>query len=190
MRDYLFCLIVIVLLAMPASAGDRGFYVGGGLGLPSFDEADFNPEYGTLRYQEESFGFKVFGGYQIIKFLAVEAGHTDYGNVMKRETTAWLVHKRMNVGIHTWDASVVGLLPLGPKVGLFGKVGVASWNADVRVGTTNETEDQSRDGTDMTYGLGVDILFKKLGVRFEGDWLMIPDTNGAFMISVNLTYHF
>jgi len=190
MRDYLLCLIVIVVLAMPASAGDRGFYVGGGFGLPTFDEADFNHEYGTLRYQEESFGFKVFGGYQIIKYLAVDVGYTDYGSVTKRETTAWLVHSKMTVGIHTWDASVVGLLPLGRTVSLFGKVGGASWNADVRVGTSDETEDQSRDGTDVTYGLGLDILFKKLGVRVEGDWLMIPDTNGAFMLSVNLTYHF
>jgi len=183
--------IVFVAMAVPASAGDRGFYVGGGLGFSSFDPDDFNPDYGDLRFEEENFGLKVFGGYQILRFLAVEVSYNDFGNVKRwQQHELQLHHQELNVGINAFDASVVGILPVGKKVDLFAKVGVASWDADIRLSIDHVTEDQSISGTDVTFGVGIDFLFKKLGVRFEADWLEISDTNGAFMITVNLTYHF
>ena len=200
MKKHLIFVVLICVasvLAAPAAAKEPGFYVGAGFGLPTFDLADFNPEYANLRFEEKSFGFKVFGGYQIFKYLGVEAAYTDYSTITRRETAQTMVDQELNVGIQTWDVSAVGTLPLGRKTDAFARIGYASWNADVlltlndvRDPSNNVREDQGRDGTDLCYGLGLDFRFKKLGIRVEGDWQEIPDTGGAFMIGAALTYHF
>jgi OOP family OmpA-OmpF porin len=192
-------LVTVVLLAAaaPAFAIDNGFYVGGGLGFPSWDVGDFNDEYSNLRFEDSSFGYKLFGGYRILEYLAVEAGYTNWGTVKTYETSVLRIDEELRVEIDGWDASVVGILPLSKKTDLFAKVGVSSWNAAVRV-TVDDTrqsadpivEDQSRDGTDLTFGAGLDFLFNKLGARLEMGWLRISDTDGQFMFCASLTYHF
>jgi OOP family OmpA-OmpF porin len=189
MKKLMVLLVMVIAAAAPASALDRGFYLGAGFGFSSFDVGDFYDDYRPLRFEEGNPGFKVFGGYRIFNFLAVEVGYLDYGNITKREGLRGF-NERLSVGIDQWDASVLGVIPLGHKAGLFGKVGAASWDADVLYTADGVPLDLSSSGTDLTYGLGVDFVFKKVGIRVEGDWLDIPDTGGAFMASFNLTYNF
>jgi hypothetical protein len=182
--------IVLAVVAVPCAAAERGFYVGAGFGVSSYDVRDFNEEYADLRFEEDQFGLKLFGGYRFLGYLGVEAGYVDYGTVTRHEVSILRESEELRVAIDSWDASIVGFLSLGKKVDLFGKVGAASWNADVRVTVDGDSDEDNRSGTDLTYGLGIDFRFKKLGMRFEGDWLEIPDTGGAFLLSLNLTYSF
>lgn len=191
MRKHLVCVILLIVAATPALALDRGFYLGAGFGFSSFDVADFNEEYATLRFEDDGFGIKAFAGYQILEYLAVEVAYTKPGKVTMHEVATWLEHQEMSVEISAWDLSVVGTLPVGSKVNLFAKLGAASWDADVKVRLDDVVaEDHSRDGTDLIVGLGVDLVFKKLGVRVEADWLNMSDTNGAILLTGNLTYRF
>lgn len=190
MKKLMFLLVVVVVAAAaPASALDRGFYLGAGFGFSSFDVGDFYDDYQPLSFEGGNPGFKVFGGYQIFKYLAVEVGYLDYGRVTKHEGLRG-VNEKISVNINQWDGSVLGVIPVGHSVGIFAKVGAASWNTDVSYTADNNTQDLSSSGTDLTYGVGIDIVFKKVGIRAEGDWLDIPDTTGVFMVSFNLTYSF
>lgn len=183
-------LVIIVAVAMPASAIEKGFYVGAGFGVSSFDIGDFYDDYQPLHFYETNPGFKFFGGYRILQYLAVEAGYSDFGDQTRHEGLRQVGNQEIEVGINQWDVSALGLLPVSKKVSLFAKIGAASWNTDVRVVEGTETYDLSDSGTDITYGLGIDFLFKKVGMRVEGDWLDIPDTGGVFLVSLNLTYNF
>ncbi len=182
--------MVVVAMAAPAAATDPGFYVGAGLGLTSLDVRDFNPDFADLRFEDESVGFKVFGGYRILKYLAVEAGYTGFGNVRSWEGGNLQFFKEANIDISTWSGYVVGLIPASDKVDFFGKIGYGSWNLDNTTTSDGVTEDQSRSGSDLAFGLGMNFRFKKIGIRVEGEWLEIPDTSGVFMVSTSLIYIF
>jgi OOP family OmpA-OmpF porin len=186
---------VIVLTLMgalcgSASAADRGFYVGGGPALGSYDMGDFYDDYQDLRFGSKTLGFKLFGGYQILKFLAVEGGYASYGSRLQRESVRMIGTQELSVAIDQWDASIVGILPLGSAVKLVGKVGAASWNTDVQVVEGPDSFDLSSSGTDLTYGLGIEFAVKKFGIRVELDEVDIPDTGDVMLISAILSYRF
>lgn len=189
-RNVLMTIVLMAAVAVPVGAAENGFYVGGGLGVSSLDVRDFNPDYADLRFEQEDFGFKLFGGYRVLKYFAVEAGYTDFGNVKMWEGGNLDSYQESNIDVTMWSGYAVGLIPVSEKVDLFGKVGYASWNVDNRVIDVDETEDRSTSGSDPAWGLGINLRFKKLGARFEGDWLNIGDSSGVFLFSVSLTYQF
>jgi len=189
MRKSLVIMVVMAAMAAPAAAADSGFYLGAGFGLSSFDVGDFYDDYAPLNFEEGNPGFTVFGGYRIIKYLAVEVSYLDYGKVTMHEGLRGF-NEALSVSIDQWGGSVLGVIPLSKKVGIFAKVGVASWNTSVYYTAGDDTLDLSDSGTDLTYGLGVDFIIKKIGIRVASDWLDVPDTSGVFMVSFNLTYNF
>lgn len=190
MRKTLLSLVVVAVLAAPAAATETGFYVGAGLGVSSVDMRDFNPDYAGLRFEDDELGFKLFGGFRLLKYFALEASYVDFGNVKAWEGGNIQVYAEANVGISMWSGYAVGLVPVSDKVDFFGKLGYASYDVDSNATASGETEDRSDSGSDLAYGLGVNFLFKKFGARIECDWLKIPDTGGAFLISASLTYNF
>jgi len=190
MRKTLLALVAMAAVATPAAAADLGFYVGAGIGITSLSVEDFNPDYAGLRFKNDAFGYQVFAGYRPLRYLAVEAGYTDFGNIRVWEGGNSNFYKEANVDVSMWGGYAVGLLPLGQKVDLFAKLGYASWNNDNVVNSAGEIEDRSTSGSDLAWGLGVDFNFKKLGIRVGGDWLQIPDSGGVFMLSANLMYRF
>jgi len=173
-----------------ASAADRGFYVGGGVGLQSIHVADFYPDYRPLHFNNKDLGFKLFGGYQILRHLSVEAGYIDYGHRKRWETLRTVGYQEIDVGVAQWDASAVGIFPLGKPARLFAKVGIASWDTDVNAIEGEEHIDLSSSGTDLTYGLGLEFFANSFGIRAEYDAIDVPDGGTASLVSLNLTYHF
>ena len=190
MRKIVFILFVTAVFAAPAAATETGFYIGGGLGISSLDARDFDPDYAHLRFEDEDFGAKIFAGYRPFKYFAVEAGYTDFGNDKVWEGGNAQFYEEADIHVTMWSGYAVGLIPLSGKVDLFGKLGYASWDVDNRVNSRGETEDRSTSGSDLAFGAGVNFRFNKLGARFEGDWLEIPDTSGVFLFSISLTYIF
>jgi hypothetical protein len=189
-KTALLVMVMIAATAASAQAADTGFYVGGGLGISSLDMRDFNPDYADLRFEQQDFGWKLFGGFRPLKYFAVEAGYTDFGNVSVYEGGNLEFYREANVDVTMWTGYAVGLLPVGDKVDLFAKLGYASWNVDNVVQDNEGSEDRSNSGSDLAWGLGINFRFKKFGARVEGDWLDLPDTGGAFLFSASLMYNF
>ena len=190
MKKFALCLMVIfVTVAAPASAENKGFYVGGGVGKSTLDVRDFFPDLDDYRGRQSTFGFKLFGGYRFLDYLAVEAGYTDLGTHETWETASLMLRHRFEVGVNGWNAHAVGLLPLG-TVDLFAKIGVIGWDANLKIGRYDGDETQTLSGTDATYGLGIGFNFKHLFVRGEIEWFSIADAESMFMVSVSLAYRF
>jgi len=190
MRKLVLIVVVIIALAAPASTAETGIYVGGGLGVSSLDVRDFTPEYADLRFEQTDFGVKLFAGWRVSNFFAVEAGYTNFGDVRQWEGGNLESFQEANIGVSMFSAEAIGLIPLSEKVDLYGKLGYASWDSSIQVTTGGETEDLSTSGTDPTFGIGIAMRFKKFGGRVEGDWLQIPDAGTVFLLSVSLTYLF
>jgi hypothetical protein len=104
-----------------------------------------------------------------------------------------------------YQASVLGYLPLGESVELYGKVGAIYWEAEAtgeeRVRTQvppinqipagNDKVATSDDGTDLTVGIGA--IFKTgtpFSVRVQADYFDLDNTDLVMLYTVNAVYSF
>ncbi len=192
MKKSLLCLLVFLVAAsIPASASDTGFYLGAALGSSSIDVLDFYPTLGDS-VEDNDVAYKAYGGYRILKFLAVEAGYVNFGNPQWLERNVQGFRERADVNIKGWDAFVVGILPVGNVVDIYGKLGVFAWDTQIESflqGDVVYTE--SSTGTDTVYGFGIGFwVGPNVTLRGEGEWFEIGDYGSVALYSVNVTYTF
>ena len=138
-----------------ASAQDRIGYAGVGIGNSDLDRGGFG----------DDTGFKIYGGYQFNKWLAIEGAFIDVGDFTSS--------KKGTISIDGFQATALGMVPLGEAFRVFGKAGLFK-----------------NGGTDLTYGLGFE-WGRKIGVRAE--WERFQDVSGGSdvdMISVSAVFSF
>jgi OmpA-OmpF porin, OOP family len=159
----------------PAFAQDTGFYVGGALGQTSFD-VDCA---GTTSCDDEDSSWKIFGGYQFNKNLALEFGYADLGEA----TASVLVPPFTANGAleaTVWELVAVGSLPIADRFSIFGKIGLYRADTDLNVTVPGlGSASESDSNTDLTFGVGARYDFtRNLGVRLE--WQRYQDVGGEF----------
>lgn len=166
---FIFALVAASALAMsPAMAQDTGFYVGAGIG-------DFGVDVGT--FDGSDTGFKAFGGYQFIKYLAAEVEYLDGGTVEDRG---------FEIDVSGFNLSGMGILPVGEKFSLFAKLGMIFWDADL-----GGVERGSDSGEDFSWGVGGGYDFTdQFGMRLEYQGFEIEDTDTVDMISLGASWKF
>lgn len=163
----------LFLASSPALA--QGFYAGGSIGLSSM-EVDVNAFDGT------DVGFKVFGGYRFNDYIAVEGFYTDFGEPDDGP---------LGIDADAFGIEGVGIIPLSEQFELFGKLGLAAWDADF-----TGPGGFSDDGTDLVLGVGVAYKFSpQISARGELEYYDIQADAGPFdvdtyMFSVGLQFNF
>lgn len=183
-KQLLFLALSGALAVTSAQAADTGFYIGGSAGqaeINDFNAADLDAELASLGITSSSStddadtGWKLFAGYKIMKYLAVEGAYANLG-----EGTAHSIITAPAPGVvdttleaEAWTVSALGILPLGESFSLFGRLGVNFWNADVSaVGTgggATAVAAGDDDGTDMVYGAGASYSFTP-NFSVRGEW--------------------
>ncbi|MBN9369846.1 porin family protein [Hydrogenophaga sp. YM1] len=121
-------------------------------------------------------------GYRLWPFLSVE-GHVA-GGVMKDEIKL----NGVNTGIDAKVPSTYGLflkptLPLGERVELFGRVGVARTKLELSAGGINRDD----TGTDTAYGLGVNVHLSPVSY-LQANWMNYHDKDGVKAEGVGIVY--
>jgi OOP family OmpA-OmpF porin len=191
--------------AMSAQAADTGFYVGGSAGqaeVSDFSGADLDAELATLGITSSSStddtdtGWKLFAGYRLMKYLAVEGAYTNFGEATAHSIITSPVSGVVDTTLEAeaWTVSALGILPLGDKFSLFGRLGVNFWNADISaVGTGGGAAaavSDDDDGTDMVYGVGAAYsITKNLSVR--GEWERYDfDDGDVDLLSAGISWNF
>lgn len=196
--------------AMAQVASDSGWYAGGnvgrtaatidddritsglqgqGLGVSSIDDRDRNT------------GYKVFGGYQLNRNFAVEAGFFDLGTFGYTATTVPGGTLGGDIRVKGLNLDLVGMLPLTDKLSALGRVGVTSsrttgnFSATGAAGMPYANGNPSQRGTNYKVGAGLSYAFTdSLSMRLEGERYRINDAVGnkghADMLSVGLVYRF
>lgn len=162
------------------AGGDSGLYLGGGIGRSTVD-TDI-PGGGDL--DGDDFAWKAIVGYNIglVPFvdLAVEGGYVDFG-----EPDDELAGTNIEVEADGWDAFGLLGVNFGP-IGVFGKVGIINWDADIRGGG----QAVSDDGTDAAYGLGVRFQLASFQLRAEAEMFDTGDVDDVYMLSASALYTF
>lgn len=138
-------------LSFGASAAEPvGFYAGAGVGQSMVDEyfAD-----------DEDTGYQVFGGYQFNPYFGLEAAYTDFGDIDAAGGIGRLE-------ADTFSLAAVGTLPFTDRFSGYAKAGFHSWDAELRGTGLGRVDD---DGTDPTYGLGLQYRFTD-NVALRGEY--------------------
>ena len=174
-RKLVFAALIAILLTSVAMAGDTGYYLGGGVSQAYQKVRDSSVD---IKLSGNATGWKVFGGYNFIKFFGVEASYVDFGSV-----------KDQSSGIHVktqataWDAFAVGKIPIG-FVEPFAKIGYAYLDSKASATGLGSASDTSWD---LAYGVGVGFNFAKhMHVRAEYEWFDISPKYSGYKPKVDL----
>jgi len=186
-RSILWLMVCVIAAATPAVAADNGFYIGASIGGSSLDISDFDDELGDIDFSDGDTAYKLFAGYRVLSFLAVEAGYVDFGD--PSDVIGGLEAVDVQVSLTGWDAFAVGILPIGP-VDIFAKVGVISWDADIRAALDDLVDSDSDSGTDAAWGLGVALRLGSFAIRVEGEQFDVDGADNLYLVSAGATFTF
>jgi hypothetical protein len=165
----------VALLACSATAGaaDNGIYLGASLARSMVDI-----DQGLLEVDDDDDGFKIIAGVRPLDWLAIEANYIDFGTARDGAVSA---------ENDAFSAYAVGFFTLGP-VDLFGKLGLVKSDASVRVRGLGEVFDE--DGTDPTYGFGVQFRVLSISLRAEYEIYDVDNVDDLNLFSIGFTYTF
>lgn len=194
-------LLSVSLGRVAPAAEDTGAYLGLSVGQSKTE--DFCE--GAATCDDTDTAWKVLGGYRLNANFAVEGVYQDLGGAVASGTVSDPdISFTGTLDSDAWALSVdaVGILPLGDKFNLFGKVGMAYTSVDATLRGSGTAFGQPFSGSfshkdsDVGLKLGVGVAFEvidKLSVRFE--WERFNDAGGDYeadidLISLGVTYRF
>lgn len=169
------------LIILSATAARAEFYVGGAIGstamVPTVAEDSINKWIAAERtayadcnllacYSEEetSGGVKLFAGYRINDYFAVEGFAAYLGYFESFADDGSNIASLASANVTTSGVAALGMFPLGGQTSIFAKFGVHSWLMD---GTVNLWDDGLVDGVLGTYTNSGSDFMGGIGAEFE-----------------------
>lgn len=191
----------------PEWGADKGWYLGGNIGQSTSQIDNTRIVNGLLEAGSSvssmsddgsDLGYKIFGGYQFTKNLAIEGG---YFNLGEFDFSATVLPGTIDgtIKIDGVNIDLVGLLRLSEKFSFFARVGINYAETNDRFSTTGvvpllTTKASTRD-TNGKFGAGLQYSFSDTtAMRFEAERYRINDgvghTDNADLISLGVVYRF
>ena len=193
--------------ALAADVGSAsGWYLGGGAGQSraKFEDASISSvlsgtgrRAGATAKDETDFSYKLFVGYQMNRYFAVEGGYFNLGEYSFTTTTVPAATLQGSMKNHVGtNLDLLGRMPIGDQFSLFARLGVQnSKTHDLFGGTAVASAAPSKSRTDYKAGAGAEFDFtKNVGVRAEWERYRVSDGfNGRLdvdVVSASLLYRF
>jgi OOP family OmpA-OmpF porin len=156
---------VALAASQAALAQDAGWYLGGSIGQATAQDW-CNGVGPGVSCEDSDTAWRIFGGYQVNRNFAVEAGYHDLGSA-----TASTGSVRLNADATALELVGIGMLPLAERFSVYGKLGVYAGSTDwnVSVPALGLSQGGSEDTTDLTYGLGLRYDINRQ-VALRGEW--------------------
>ncbi|MEQ1836869.1 MAG: outer membrane beta-barrel protein [Candidatus Nitrotoga sp.] len=202
---------LLSLAAMNSSMvmADDSFWYGGaniGQSTATIDDARIRAQLqagglttSSLTEDDSDLSYKIFGGYQVNKNFAVEAGYFNLGKFGYTATTVPTGSLTGKVKLQGLNIDAVGMLPFAEKFSAFGRIGAQYAQArDTFTGTGAVTVTEPNPGkSSINYKAGVGLQYdfnQSLGMRAEVERHRINDAIGSNgdidTYSVGLVYRF
>lgn len=156
------CLMLMALASAAPAQDLAGFYVGGGIGNATLELEDSES---SADFKSDDTGYKLFAGYRIIDWVAVEASYAQYGSPEDR-----VFGLNLEGDFHSFSVNALGLLPLG-SFDLFGRAGIARWEGRLR--STDSGDSAREDNFDPIIGIGAQLRAGRVAVRLEAEALLL-----------------
>jgi len=177
------------------------WYLGAGLGDANFDSGVTSVT-GTASLDEDDTATKIFAGVSVNPNLSIELQYSDLGEAKLSGNTG----DRFNLNGTTFEftsdnaqisaeaesigASVLGVLPVTERFQAFGRLGLHTWDATATSTTPEQREELEDDGTDLFFGVGVEIaLIHEASLRIEAEQYELDDED-VTSVGGSLLYRF
>lgn len=154
-----------------AQTSHTGFYGGVGAGV---GRTDLNSAGVAGSTDKRDSVWKLFGGYQLNRNIAVEGGYVDMGKASVAGPQGFA-----SAESNAWQIGAVGSLPLNQQFALTGKLGVARTSTDSAGIVNGIAFAGTQRNTAPTYGLGLRYDISQ-AVALRGDWDRYRIKDNAF----------
>ena len=152
-----------------AQSKESGAYLGLSLGQSRANDVDCTAGFSC---DKTDMAWKIFGGYQFMRYLAAEGGYTNLGKI-KASTDAGGTSASVSSKSTAWELLAVGSYPIGTS-GFAPYVKAGFYSAETKsdisltAGGASTSGSFKKTNTDWTAGLGVRYDFmKNFAVRAE-----------------------
>lgn len=149
---------------------DWSSYAGASIAQSKFDGWQLplvDPSFTPSSSDDSDTGFRVFAGVEVGRYLGLELGYADFGEVSRRlqndGSGSFFAAGPVtdSLSLEAYDLTLVGRLPLTANLALLGKAGLFWWDSSYRLDGTAQCCGpgtyfrDSEDGSDAVYGAGV-----------------------------------
>lgn len=190
-------LALLVFASAAQAQNDRGFYVGAGIGSTTFETRQLTASLPplTVKVKDSSTSVRVFGGYRVARWFAIEAGTASFGELKDGVLDTSNDFQTYEASYGGYDVSVIANAPLADgSFDLFARIGVARSSYDSYIydsvdpsfGQDNRSKITQRSAL---YGFGGQINVgadKNMGIRLEYnmyDVNLLAETQKSVMLS-------
>jgi len=182
MKTKILIIAFAVAILCPLSAFGT-MYVGASIGNAWQSDSttkadDVLNEIGNI--DENSTGWKIFGGFRSESFFGVEGGYRDLGEIESK-----ISGETFKASTNGWDVEAIGIVRLS-IIRLFGKAGAFFWNTESSY--TLFKSDES--GTSFMWGLGAGVTLGPIGVRLEWESMEVDSMDNLSMLSLGASLGF
>lgn len=161
----------LTTVTAPLSAQEGRWYIGGAVGQSDLDQNGF----------DEETGWRLYGGYKFVPFVAAEVGYTYLGDFNSNRSNG-------SVEIDGMETSIIGMLPLMDNFALLGKIGAYWWDSTIDGTLLSLNED---DDVDLTYGIGAEFrVYNQMGIRASWDRYNEVADSDVDLISIGVNFSF
>ena len=122
-------------------------------------DAETSGQARAFTLDDERTGASVGGAYAFNRYFSVHAAYADFGEHFATDCPApqvCVIENVDQVDVKTLSVAAVGTWPVTPVIELFGKIGLASWDADF-------TRFRDESDRNVLYGAGI-------GARITPNW--------------------
>jgi len=171
-------LLTALLISASLANADEGFSAGASVGRVNIETNN-----SSVIFDEDDTGWKVFGAYMLNKYFGIEGGYVDFGTPDSN-----ILGPNLVIDADGLDLFGVGAFPLSESFSVFGKIGLLSWDAEIKLdGVTVDVD----DGTDVVFGIGGDLsVSDRFAIRGEIEWFDIDDSGAVWMFSLGGMFRF
>lgn len=171
--------VLMVLGFSWSSAFGGSMYAGAGIGNTFFSSEVQDAVDEIKSIDENSTAWKIFGGFSGTKFIGIEGGYRNFG-----EITSTVSSEAFESKTSGWDIEALGRIEIA-IVDIFAKAGVMFWSTDLKL--LGDTFDDS--GTDFLWGLGAGVHLGPIGVRLEWESVEVEQSDLS-MVALSATLGF
>lgn len=149
-------------LLIPSFASSQ-WYIGAEIGQTD-TELDVGPDFPTtFTSSDDDTAYKVFAGYDISPNFAAEFGYGDLGDYNINDAG-----DQVDIEFAAWYATLIGRVQIANQWKMFGRLGYAYWDTDVKYTETGFSSSGSDNGFDPVVGLGFQYSPSDVfDIRFE-----------------------
>jgi OOP family OmpA-OmpF porin len=165
-------LLAVIATPCMAETQERGFYLGGSIGQARVkawcDTSDAPPGFALSSCDDKATSWKLFGGYRFNRHFAAEATYLDFGKLSATVAFGGLT-SNVSSTAKAWGLAALGMLPVGERFEVFGKLGFVRGESESRVSIGGTSGTLGETGTEAHFGAGLLYNFtRNWGVR--GEW--------------------